>query len=1672
MNFYEKYCHYLESSLRNTPVSIPFLIFILFLEHFPILILNILLSDKIRLFFKFQENENEKTLLNSLNSILYKISLTKYYHQLLEIHTTPKGIIKLVICIIVFCLMIYFVVFIIFSETTISPASPHLKVKKNCEDFMKYTLSDFMSNITVYIFDIFIFRILFFWFIYACLNATLNHFYEQNNNYYVALIGFIVTVVYSLITLVYLKITFFYLKFTQTTSQYPYDSFSSMYDTLFALEKIFIALSANIVYLDENLASTSYGLWLWSCILTKCILLAYCCIIIFKLISDENYILFYRNFLLNTIRLGYLFCYLLSFIGGIAFHIIGYVNLLIPTYIAILMLALFILGFVVRVQNNNILFSNNLWNKLLLSLNYYLLKEQELSIEILKNIEMSHLTKCFKEEEQCPLCNNFLISSNEDKDSYIINLILFLYKSRKLFSTSENNAEEIEKKLIIKTFVKIYLSRQNTFTLNVLFIRSIPKLMKLNQILAMNFIIYFKSLLSRGISKVEQIQSILMLDHQKEKLQKFIEIYKEIIYAIDKNYEGLIHKATLLYKLKKDIKRQLRNKREDFVEYQFIIMKYIYETMLNKQLKNKNNNSVFNFSFYEDFLQYHYDNDNHFVLNYDLLKKDFEILKTGKEYANYLHKRFITIFPFTEIAFQHLNLCLENQVSTSLDFSFQQASNRNNTKSKSTQQHKHKDSKDNNNAIVFEYPAKIPTPFDFVCSFQMSLEIFPTINLKNFYIMCFYQNNYTSIILTLCDHSINKEKIVSFSPSLECYFVITPNIINELNYYGRFIYFDNMFTFGTEENDEENKNYLQFNYKKYYSLLNGLIKFYFEIESSVTETDQSKLKESVVRAYKVIKDKPNSNKLALLKVKEIFFPKNNNLSVKIYNTQINPKFRKNSIIKQNSCFYTCDTNEIAMNKTHNNTNIGVNKGSGNHEGTNNQYIHTTGYFMSHSSMTRINSSSERQTGVTGQVDLINKFKRNMKIKKNQYKRFSIITFTILIYNIILILLTIIFLIMEIRTNNIFQNSFTFLQLWNKYTRMLMSTTLTMFSTICPAKNNQNECEMVFQQYSKEYSLKSGTQDGFDVLDYLSKQMEVKIETFTPLLHTIKERIFHSRDKKIVEISEEEITYISIYNNNNTYQVTRKDLSFMTTLDIYLSVMNNIVTTKDFDSMPIQIISVRDQRAKIDLSNIHIAPGDERVLDAYAILLNYRVFMFQNTRLTQQVTQEVINDIEDCEFIGVFFLIFLIANHFVLFCICIFVIRLFRNILNKYCIETYETFDNEILINGLKEKSQYMSELLVLYKKSPNFYSKAYDKLKSTIKKSLRSPDGGEVNSNTIQQSQMTTSSNINDQTSMNENLQLKSHNNSNTLPLKPISIFRNNNNGNKIYHPFNELLNPSLILIYCIFLTYFIFAIVYFILFKETITSYKNVIAIFKDNANVDFNIYALASIMQIMLLTNQTAYEMLEASEQTPDKSGDDFITSRFKQTFNLLFTIEKAEGPHFKDITPLVQIIELNCDTYLDIVQDEFIIKIQELYDNEDSYPKIKVKENLSLLCNTYEYLSHDNDKNMINQVLYRLYDIKDRIIYTFEELYKINTSKEIFDMYLILLTVYQPIRNYESAIVYNDFIKAITHRNDVIIYSYLVINIIFEFIIFILLKKFVISKFLIVNKSMNMFTRCIEV
>ena len=66
---------------------------------------------------------------------------------------------------------------------------------------------------------------------------------------------------------------------------------------------------------------------------------------------------------------------------------------------------------------------------------------------------------------------------------------------------------------------------------------------------------------------------------------------------------------------------------------------------------------------------------------------------------------------------------------------------------------------------------------------------------------------------------------------------------------------------------------------------------------------------------------------------------------------------------------------------------------------------------------------------------------------------------------------------------------------------------------------------------------------------------------------------------------------------------------------------------------------------------------------------------------------------------------------------------------------------------------------------------------------------------------------------------------------------------------------------------------------------------------------------------------------------------------------------------------------------------------------------------------------------------------VVHTFEDLYAINISRDLFDLYLCILLFYRPIRNYESAYVFLDFIDNITDSYTIVIYTYLVLNTFFE-------------------------------
>ena len=76
--------------------------------------------------------------------------------------------------------------------------------------------------------------------------------------------------------------------------------------------------------------------------------------------------------------------------------------------------------------------------------------------------------------------------------------------------------------------------------------------------------------------------------------------------------------------------------------YQLIIMRYSYETLLHIKFKNM---TPFDLGFFSDFLEYHFNGDKLFLVKYIIDRDTFTIIKGSKEVLKYQGNSLDSIFP-------------------------------------------------------------------------------------------------------------------------------------------------------------------------------------------------------------------------------------------------------------------------------------------------------------------------------------------------------------------------------------------------------------------------------------------------------------------------------------------------------------------------------------------------------------------------------------------------------------------------------------------------------------------------------------------------------------------------------------------------------------------------------------------------------------------------------------------------------------------------------------------------------------------------------------------------------------------------------------------------------------------------------------------------------------------
>ena len=183
-------------------------------------------------------------------------------------------------------------------------------------------------------------------------------------------------------------------------------------------------------------------------------------------------------------------------------------------------------------------------------------------------------------------------------------------------------------------------------------------------------------------------------------------------------------------------------------------------------------------------------------------------------------------------------------------------------------------------------------------------------------------------------------------------------------------------------------------------------------------------------------------------------------------------------------------------------------------------------------------------------------------------------------------------------------------------------------------------------------------------------------------------------------------------------------------------------------------------------------------------------------------------------------------------------------------------------------------------------------------------------------------------------------------------------------------------------------------------------------------------------------------------------FKISLFHKMYPLI-SFQKKDNILNNGMIPLIanavfSIIFLSLPFVFEYLEDSIIVSSDDYF--KQLYGQSDVYNTFHAICSYYPFMTYRDDKILIKEVAYRLNNLNDQMENNLQSLYEINISNDMIDLFVILMMLFRPIRRYESDKVYLRFIESISRRYNIIIYAYLIVNSIFELMLFFLIKQYI--------------------
>ena len=882
----------------------------------------------------------------------------------------------------------------------------------------------------------------------------------------------------------------------------------------------------------------------------------------------------------------------------------------------------------------------------------------------------------------------------------------------------------------------------------------------------------------------------------KNDLIKYVNDFENFLYFEIKTPESYLNISNKFDIIKKHSIIDSISKKTNENDYKIILLRFIYETIINSKIKN---GSEFDINYYNDFLEFHFKHDRLLILNYSIERRLFTIIRGSQELLQFSGKDLEIIFPeFFKL--YGINICLDKLRNADIT-----------------------DAK--NNVELICKNLSLNEHLGYISPIKMEYSVYPTIKVEELLIHINYRTDYTNIIIFRTNVN-NAEHLFSLSSKLFKFFGVTPEILSILDKSGYYIDFSHLFHF-QNYNYNSSKTICIFNqidYAKYYKQLmkaEGLqdCSNYKELKEFHKEFFQNVREEITFQIQKkfIIEDYQTLYIIYHIKEQKKKKKGTNVQSDEIYQTIISEYDAEKEAKKVNE-----NLEESINEKTSN-----LNKGNGQKKMVKTLNIaNPTLSIFSQASMTGLSKKDKNN------IHFKNFSVNKIEDKKKRYKQIQNFTFSILIYGFFLVALTIIFLITVFKENNIFKSLFQLFQSFKRFQREIEKAPLMILSNFCYYKEN-SECVNYYEYYSDymkkmHINLQNITLINKVIQMDLPTRYQIAVESF----QTFEKEIFKIKAQRIEKIKTFKIEKFKLFIFQKNIYVERSILQFIDLIREFNNWISLVVHNDDYLNETFALLNFgKNEKYEYIITSDNNTDITQIRKNMYLILLNYPV-IHNGLEITCSIIQEdfqlalkMLKGYLLGFFLGLSFL------HIILLIICHFLLMFFLNMLKIIILPMNHQLTEVEYIKFIENRFLKIKELCYLYQSNPNqlinnIITREEKYKRNNKKKNLKLKDKEEEESE------------IN-------NLEKKFDNSINSPQLK-----------NK---DFIILILSERLSIFILFSVYLIYSIIFFIFIDKGKSRLSNLVEYSNINQKLDSHTYDNFNTLIYIMLTNSTKYSLGE---------------------------------------------------------------------------------------------------------------------------------------------------------------------------------------------------------------------